>query len=64
MNAKDTKQNQERRSTLSLKNLFLDPNNYRFIDSDVYVNVDESDVLMREVQRRTKMACQSPENPC
>ena len=53
MNAKDTKQNQERRSTLSLKNLFLDPNNYRFIDSDVYVNVDESDVLMREVQRRT-----------
>lgn len=53
MNTKDTKQNQERRSTLSLKNLFLDPNNYRFIDSDVYVNVDESDVLMREVQRRT-----------
>ena len=53
MNAEDTKQNQERKSTLSLKNLFLDPNNYRFIDSDVYVNVDESDVLMREVQRRT-----------
>ncbi|CAK8718923.1 ATPase AAA-type core domain-containing protein [Candidatus Electrothrix laxa] len=53
MSVKETKQNQERRSTLSLRNLFLDPNNYRFIGSEVYVKVDESDVLMGDVQRRT-----------
>ncbi|MCI5123001.1 MAG: hypothetical protein D3925_00620 [Candidatus Electrothrix sp. AR5] len=53
MSVKETKQNQERRSTLSLRNLLLDPNNYRFIDSEVYVKVDESDVLMGDVQRRT-----------
>ena len=48
-----TKQAQDRKSTLSLKSLYLDPNNYRFIDSDSYVNVEENDLLRPEIQRRT-----------
>ncbi len=41
------------RRNISLKNLFLDPNNYRFIDSPDYTRVVEADVTDRDVQRRT-----------
>lgn len=44
---------QDRRSQLSLKSLFLDPNNYRFIDSKNYSEVSEDHVTNTEVQRRT-----------
>jgi AAA15 family ATPase/GTPase len=43
----------DRRSTISIKNLNLDPNNYRFIDSNNYTPVSEEDLSLPEVQRRT-----------
>ncbi len=53
MSTEYKRKTQDKKSTLSLKNLFLDPNNYRFIDSDVYVEVENDDMLRQEVQRRT-----------
>lgn len=44
---------QDRRTNLSLSSLFLDPNNYRFIDAEAYVEVPEADVKDPSVQRRT-----------
>ncbi len=44
---------QDKRSQLTLKNLYLDPNNYRFIDDEIYVQVPPDDVLGIEAQRRT-----------
>ena len=44
---------QDRRSQLSLKSLYLDPNNYRFIDSENYIHVEENLITHAEVQRRT-----------
>jgi len=38
---------------VALKNLYLDPNNYRFIDHSDYVKVSPSQVLERDIQRRT-----------
>jgi hypothetical protein len=46
-------QAQDRRSYLSLKSLFLDPNNYRFIDAETYVPVSDDQLTHAEVQRRT-----------
>jgi len=46
-------QSQDRRSNLSLKSLFLDPNNYRFIDAETYVRVSDDQITQSEVQRRT-----------
>lgn len=46
-------QTQDRRSYLSLKSLFLDPNNYRFIDAETYVPVSEDQLTSAEIQRRT-----------
>jgi hypothetical protein len=43
-----------RRLTLALSSLYLDPNNYRFIDHDDYVQVPESELAEEEVQRRTR----------
>ncbi len=53
MENNEKRQAQEKKQTLSIKNLFLDPNNYRFIDSDLYVEVDYDDLLSPEIQRRT-----------
>lgn len=44
---------QDRRSTLSLKSLFLDPNNYRFIDAETYLPASDEQLTNPEVQRRT-----------
>ncbi len=44
---------QDRRSQLSLKSLYLDPNNYRFIDSENYIHVEEDQITQAEIQRRT-----------
>ncbi len=38
---------------ISLKNLFLDPNNYRFIDNGNYLKVAEQDIFKEEIQKRT-----------
>lgn len=38
---------------VNIDNLYLDPNNYRFIDSDRYVKVDEGQVRDVRVQNRT-----------
>lgn len=43
-----------RRLSLSLSSLYLDPNNYRFIDHDDYVEVPEEQITDDEVQRRTR----------
>ncbi|WP_160328452.1 MULTISPECIES: AAA family ATPase [Pseudomonas] len=47
-------ESKSRRLTLSLSSLYLDPNNYRFIDHDDYVSVAENEVAEDEVQRRTR----------
>ncbi|MGE4070800.1 MAG: AAA family ATPase [Lysobacterales bacterium] len=49
-----------RRLTLALSSLFLDPNNYRFIDHDDYVLVPESDMADEDVQRRTRRLIVGP----
>ena len=38
----------------NLKNLYLDPNNYRFVDNDNYIKVDDTKLLDERVQRRTR----------
>lgn len=43
-----------RRLSLALSSLYLDPNNYRFIDHGDYVEVSESQIADNEVQRRTR----------
>jgi hypothetical protein len=53
MNEPEKTTSQDRRSQLSLKSLFLDPNNYRFIDSENYVRVAEDATTNTDVQRRT-----------
>ncbi|MBL0546436.1 AAA family ATPase [Aeromonas jandaei] len=37
----------------SLSSLYLDPNNYRFIDKEEYIPVSESDITDPKVQKRT-----------
>lgn len=44
---------QNTRQQLSLKNLYLDPNNYRFIDSEIYTKVAGAQIFADDVQRRT-----------
>ncbi|WP_405124640.1 AAA family ATPase [Ralstonia pseudosolanacearum] len=43
----------DRRHNVHLRNLYLDPNNYRFIDADTYTKVDSESALRDDVQRRT-----------
>ena len=43
-----------RRQTVSLGNLYLDPNNFRFADNPEYRRVDDEDVFDAEVQRLTQ----------
>jgi AAA15 family ATPase/GTPase len=38
----------------NLKNLYLDPNNYRFIDNPKYIKVDNSKLLDDTIQARTR----------
>ncbi len=38
---------------ISLKNLYLDPNNYRFIDNKDYHKIAEQDVFKEDIQKRT-----------
>lgn len=54
-NPQDRSENsvQDRRLTLSLKSLFLDPNNYRFIDAETYLPVNVEQLTSSEIQRRT-----------
>ncbi|HRF56474.1 MAG TPA: hypothetical protein PLV58_03665, partial [Campylobacterales bacterium] len=40
--------------SFNLKNLFLDPNNYRFIDEKDYKKVSRKDILNEKIQKRTK----------
>lgn len=40
--------------SVALEHLFLDPNNYRFIDNESYVPVDDAEVVKPEIQERTK----------
>lgn len=53
MSSNDTDNIQGRRFTLSLRSLYLDPNNYRFIDAELYVPVSDADLTNDDVQRRT-----------
>lgn len=48
------KEVEEKRLNLSLKSLFLDPNNYRFRDSEAYTFVADNNVTSTDVQRRTQ----------
>jgi hypothetical protein len=44
----------DRRHNVHLRNLYLDPNNYRFIDEDAYTKVENDSTFIRDdVQRRT-----------
>lgn len=43
-----------RNQFVSLKNLFLDPNNYRFVDHDDYVHVPDDKITSEDVQLRTR----------
>jgi len=36
----------------NLKNLYLDPNNYRFVDNNAYKKVSEEEILNDKIQRR------------
>ncbi|MEA2027799.1 MAG: ParB N-terminal domain-containing protein, partial [Campylobacterota bacterium] len=38
----------------NLKNLYLDPNNYRFVDNDDYIQVDDTKLLDDRIQKRTR----------
>lgn len=49
-----TAESKSRRLSLALSSLYLDPNNYRFIDHDDYVEVPDAQVTDDEVQRRTR----------
>lgn len=42
-----------KRRSYNLKNLYLDPNNYRFVDNENYVEISEENVFDENVQRRT-----------
>jgi hypothetical protein len=37
-----------------LKNIYLDPNNYRFIDKKEYKNINDENVLDKKVQQLTQ----------
>lgn len=51
-NIKETPRNT--RLSRNLKNLFLDPNNYRFIDNENHKHVEEELILDAQVQKRTR----------
>lgn len=45
---------ESQRKSYNLKNLYLDPNNYRFVDNSQYLPVDETDVTKEPIQRRCR----------
>jgi hypothetical protein len=49
-----------RRLAVALSSLYLDPNNYRFIDHDDYIEVPDAQVTDDEVQRRTRRLILGP----
>lgn len=49
-----------RRLTLALTSLYLDPNNYRFIDHGDYTKIEDAQVTDDEVQRRTRRLILGP----
>ena len=42
------------RLSRNLKNLYLDPNNYRFVDNENHKFVGEDNLLDAQVQKRTR----------
>ena len=55
-----TTEGKSRRLTSALSSLYLDPNNYRFIDHDDYSEVAETQVADDDVQRRTRRLILGP----
>ena len=53
MSDEPAEQSRGRRQRVSLASLYLDPNNYRFVDHKDYHNVDREEVFKPDVQRRT-----------
>ena len=45
---------QNQRKSYHIKNLYLDPNNYRFVDNDNYTFVDDVNLTDESVQKRTR----------
>ncbi|MBL0686901.1 MAG: hypothetical protein JJV95_04630, partial [Sulfurospirillum sp.] len=43
-----------KKTSYHLKNLYLDPNNYRFIDNKNYKKVEDSNIIDEKIQKRTK----------
>ena len=50
--AKDNPRNTK--TSRNLKNLYLDPNNYRFVDNENHKFVNEENLLDAQVQKRTR----------
>jgi AAA15 family ATPase/GTPase len=44
---------ENKKISTNLKNFYLDPNNYRFVDNKNYKVIDEKDVLDDKIQKRT-----------
>ncbi|MCK4125261.1 AAA family ATPase [Ralstonia pseudosolanacearum] len=53
-------ESKSRRLMLALSSLYLDPNNYRFIDHDDYAKVQDGQITDDEVQRRTRRLILGP----
>jgi len=49
-----------KRTSRNLKNLFLDPNNYRFADNENHKYVPDDSFLDPQVQKRTRMFIEGP----
>ncbi|EIR7482567.1 hypothetical protein LXI00_004567, partial [Salmonella enterica subsp. enterica] len=47
-------QSKATRSSRNLKNLYLDPNNYRFVDNENHKFVTEDNILDPQVQKRSR----------
>ncbi len=46
--------NETRRRSYNLKNLYLDPNNYRFVDNDDYIQIEDNQMLDEQIQKGTR----------
>lgn len=43
-----------KKTSYHLKNLYLDPNNYRFVDNKNYKQIDNTQILEERIQKRTR----------
>lgn len=43
------------RLSRNLKNLYLDPNNYRFVDNQNHKPIDEENLLDPQIQKRSRI---------